>query len=294
MNLGRFLRKCVTDPPAAWRSAKLVSRSFYGKIFWVLNPHSPLKYRIPSAGILPLYRNHSFTHCFWPAVESYEPDVRSLLVRILKPGMTFVDCGANVGYFSLLAGALVGAKGSVIAIEANPETFRMLQQNLELNSLGKAVHCAVSSQPGVVELFVPTSGDVYSSTRLGGLVHPEGVKVFQAPARTLDEILATEAANRVDVLKVDVEGGELDVLQSAPRLLAIDRPIIIMEYGTNNWPKYGATPDALSAMTEKNGYSIHICDTKDNCVRPVTSSVWGEQYVNLLLLPSEKSLGAPA
>src|SRR5215467_8450810 len=118
MNIIRFLNKCVTNRPAAWRSAKLVVRSICGQLHWMVRPDAAVRYRIPSGGVLLLERKHSFTHCFWPDVDQYEPDVRAALLHFLKPGDVFLDCGANIGYFSVLAGHLVGPEGQVIAIEA--------------------------------------------------------------------------------------------------------------------------------------------------------------------------------
>src|SRR6266446_1618018 len=145
MNPIRFLKKCLFDRSAAWLSAKLVFRSFYGQAYWALRPASPLRYRVPSGGVLLLERGHSFTCCFWPAVDNYEPDVRAALLRFLKPDDTFLDCGANIGYFSVLAGGVVGSGGRVVAIEANPVTYRLLERNLKVNGWGVAVHCALTA-----------------------------------------------------------------------------------------------------------------------------------------------------
>ena len=100
MNVGRFLRKCVTDYPAAVRSAKLVAREYYGRWYWRLR-YEPLAYHLPTGGVLLLEPGHAFTGCFWPDVDRYEPEVCAFLRRVLKPGATFIDCGANVGYFSI-------------------------------------------------------------------------------------------------------------------------------------------------------------------------------------------------
>lgn len=129
MDFRRFIKKCLTDPPAAWRSMKLVGRSFYGQCYWKLNPKRPLLHRLQNGGILLLEPEHSFTYCFYPGVDAYEPDVRMALQFLLKPGNTFIDCGANVGYFSVQAAQLVGNAGKVISIEANPLTYSLLERN---------------------------------------------------------------------------------------------------------------------------------------------------------------------
>src|SRR5207253_4151635 len=105
---------------------------------------SPLRYRLPGGGLLLLEAGHSFTYCFWPGVDQYEPDVRAALRHFLKPGSVFLDCGANIGYFSVLAGGLVGPTGRVISVEANPVTLQRLQRNLAVNGFGTAVHCALA------------------------------------------------------------------------------------------------------------------------------------------------------
>ena len=186
MNIIRFLKKCLTDPPAAWSSAKLVSRLYYGKAYWKIYPSAPLRCQLAGGGVLLLEPGHSFTHCFWPAEDQYEPDVRAALKHFLKPGATFVDCGSNIGYFSVLAGHIVGSQGRVVSIEAIPVTYRLLERNLQANGFGRAVNCALVSAPGEVELFVPRQsqgasegGDVYSSLRKGGIVQGEEIDVIR-------------------------------------------------------------------------------------------------------------------
>ena len=137
-------------------------------------------HHLPNGGILLLEPRHSFTYCFYPGVDQYEPDVRAALQYFLKLGNTFIDCGANIGYFSVLANNLVGKAGKVISIEANPVTFSLLEANLKANNFGVPIHCALTNEAGEVELFMPTEGgDVYSSLRKGGLVNGESIQSFK-------------------------------------------------------------------------------------------------------------------
>src|ERR1041385_7694060 len=116
MNLRRFSRNCLTDRPSAMRSMRMITRHYYGKLYWAIRPHSPLPFHLPHGGMLLLEPRHAFTGVFWPDVERYEPDICAFLRAVLKPVATFIDCGANVGFFSIQAGALVGKKGRVISI----------------------------------------------------------------------------------------------------------------------------------------------------------------------------------
>jgi FkbM family methyltransferase len=289
MNLFRFLKKCFTDRPAAWRSAKLVGRSFYGKFYWFFNPNKPLIHHLSMGGVLWLEPKHSFTHCFYPGVDQYEPEVREALRYLLKPGNTFIDCGANVGYFSIAAGQFVGQQGKIVAIEANPVTYNLLERNLQVNHLGIPIHCALTSQVGEVELFMPTDGgDVYSSLKEGGLVSGSSIQSFKVQGRTLDEVVKELNLSTVDLIKIDIEGAELDVLRSAPYLLSTLRPLVIMEYGTSTWIKFEATPKDLKELLQQYSYQIRLFDWQRKSLIPITEEVWSSPYANLVLVPMEK------
>jgi len=293
MNVLRFAKKCLTNPPAAKRSALLVLRSIYGVCFWSFFPKKPLRYRLPYGGCLLLEPGDTFTYCFWPGVESYEPEVRSVVRKILKPGDTFVDCGANVGYFSVLAGRLVGPEGKVLAIEANPDSLRLLQRNLRANGFGDAVHCALTSHSGDVDLFMPTTGATYSSLRVGGLAKGEGLRSFKVPGRMLDEIVASLGLKKINLIKIDIEGGELDVLASARKILNQYRPLVLIEYSTNTWPAFDATPQRLKDLMNQQRYSISQI-TFDGRFAPIGENVWNKEYVNLALIPRERENEFPS
>ena len=276
----------VTAPASAWQSVTLVSRSAYGRFFWTIRPTAPLRYALRTGGTLWLEPSHSFTTCFWPAVDQYEPDVRAALLHFLKPGGTFVDCGANIGYFSVMAQQIVGSAGRVVAIEANPATFCLLERNLDANGAAEAINCAVAAHTADAELFVPREGDVYSCLRTGGLVDGNDAQAIRVPGRTLDEIVMSLRLTRLDLLKLDVEGGELDILRSASRVLRDLRPVIVCEYGTNTWPAFGATPDQLATLMHNHHYAIGTFDVGRQVVAPAGEQVWSSPYVNLVMVPN--------
>lgn len=288
MNIWRFIKKCLTDPAAAVGSAKLVLRSCYGQVYWWLNPNRALAFKMPGGGTLFLEPEHSFTHCFWSDTDRYEPDVKQVLQLLLQSGDTFIDCGANIGYFSVQAGNIVGKEGQVIAIEANPNTYKLLQHNLEQNHLGTPVHCAVASQVGEVNIFMPTEGDVYSSLRVGGLVTGDSIRSFLVKANRLDSLVEQLALSKVDVVKIDIEGGELDVLQSAGKLWEVYRPIFVVEYSTTTWSNFDASPQVLEQLIVKHNYVIRRFDLTSKTFVFVTEDIWLSSYINLILLPQEK------
>ena len=214
--------------------------------------------------------------------------MRALLLHLLKAGRTFIDCGANVGYFSVQASGLVGRDGKVIAIEANPVTYELLVRNLEQNQFGIPVHCALGSHSGEVELFVPSDGDVYSSLRADGLVKvSESFESVKVQSRTLDDVVESLGLERVDVVKIDVEGAELDVLLSATTLLDKFRPVVIVEYSTNTWNAFGATAEAVQSFCRRHRYVIRQFNLQKHRFDPIVEDVWNSAYLNLVLLPEE-------
>lgn len=289
MNPLRFLRKCFVDRDAAGRSARLTARGFYGRWYWLCHPGRALPYRVPNGGTLLLEPKHSFTDCFWPGgSDYYEPEVRALLINSLRPGHTFIDCGANVGYFSVQATGLVGKSGTIVAIEPNPETFELLKRNLLANKSGIPINCAITSLNGQVELYIPSDGDVYGSLRSDGLVKQSHTyRSVKVAARTLDEIVKALKLHRVDMIKIDVEGGELDVLNSATFVLDKFRPIVILEYGTNTWPSFGATPSGLRQLANRFGYAPRVFDMQKQEFVTIPDEIWSKTYVNLVLVPEK-------
>ena len=99
----------------------------------------------------------------------WEPRETALISELLKPGDTFVDVGANIGYFTLLASRLVGATGKVIGIEANPRTFKLLEANVALNHCANVDlrHVAAGEAPGFATMVEREPGN--AGGRSGGL-----------------------------------------------------------------------------------------------------------------------------
>ncbi|MBN1353346.1 MAG: FkbM family methyltransferase [Candidatus Omnitrophica bacterium] len=288
MNVIRFLGKCLFNRPAAIASAKLVIRILYSKAYWFFNPTKALRYRFSEGGYLLIEPGRFSTLCVWPAIEHYEPDVQACLRRILGPGKVFVDCGANIGFFSALAAGLVGEKGRVIAIEANPEESELLERNLRINGLEPGLHCALTSEPGEVDFLIPYRKNIYSSLRITKYFDKSLFNSVKVEGRRLDDVIKERALAGVDLVKIDLEGAELEVLQSSPYLLGELRPVIITEYGTLTWPPFGATPENLMALANRFRYAIRLFDTEKQKLTTITECTWKNNGANLVLVPEER------
>ena len=152
----------------------------------------------------------------------YEPNLTSWLAGRLARGETFVDVGANVGYFSLLAATLVGADGDVVAIEASPSIFGRLRGNLSLNGAAnvRAVNVAAHQGSGRVPLFAGPQIQPELTTIVPDLGFDLEGRVEAAP---LDAILRDRELAEVRLVKVDVEGAEWAVAEGMAGLLARGR-----------------------------------------------------------------------
>lgn len=180
---------------------------------------------------------------------TYEPATLALFDAVLRAGDTVVDVGANIGLMTLHAATCVGERGRVIAIEPHPNYHRRLVANAALNGLENvaAVRMAAGAESGQSTLYdVPSVNIGRSSLIVPDAPHAAAAMVEVAP---LDAILARQRAGPVRVLKIDVEGFELQVLRGARALLAA-APIVCMEV-TDGLPHGGDAPlaahDALLA-----------------------------------------------
>jgi FkbM family methyltransferase len=163
-----------------------------------------------------------------------EPKVQQALVDHLRPGMTFYDLGANIGYFSLIAGRLVGPKGNVISFEADPEIAARLRENLARNNFwhARVEQKAVWSEATTVS-FARVDPNTSPDRGLGHVSPDSSADTITVEAVSLDGYVTTQ--NFPDFLKCDVEGAEAEVFRGADRLLAGKRAILLVEmHGPEN------------------------------------------------------------
>jgi FkbM family methyltransferase len=152
------------------------------------------------------------------------------LWKSLTPGMVFLDVGAHHGVYSIVAAKKVGASGTVVAFEPSSGEYRRLRLHLRLNRLSsvRTEPLALSSAASTRTFFRVTSGD----TTRGGLQPPASAdQVSETSVETtrLDDYVARLSLKRVDLVKLDVEGGEREVLEGASLVLTKFRPIFICE-----------------------------------------------------------------
>jgi FkbM family methyltransferase len=175
----------------------------------------------------------------------YERQETRAVIRCLRPGMTFVDAGANIGYFSYLAASLVGPGGRVIAIEPDPMLSTRLADTVRANRLQSVsvLNVALGRSAGELPLSIPPPNLHNHSPTLTPV---EGWRTVVVPIRPLDDVLDEHSIARVDLLKMDVEGFEAEILAGASRALAAGRiGGILCEFNDYWLRENGTTPDRL-------------------------------------------------
>jgi len=174
---------------------------------------------------------------------------------LLPVGGTFLDVGAHAGYFTLLASHMVGPKGRVFALEPTPQTFAALQTHLSINGINNVLPhmLALSDTDGALRLHVPPASENrdYNVT----CVAREGWTAIDVPCRRLDDCLSEWRVERVDLMKMDVEGAEPRVLAGgALRLREGAVRHLIVEVNGPRLMEGGSSPAMLFAQLADLGF----------------------------------------
>ncbi|ORT59300.1 FkbM family methyltransferase [Streptomyces sp. CB03238] len=187
----------------------------------------------------------------------WEPYMTGWLRRRLRPGDTYIDVGANIGYFSLLAAQLVGDEGQVVAIEASPEFHQRLLRNVALNDYRniRAVNGAVSDTEETLTFVLASSANMGANS----IVPYEGPaeSAFETEARPLPDLLTAEEIAGARVIKIDVEGAEGSVVRGMAPLLSRLRPDaeITVEVTPERMAQLGDSADEL--LEAMGAYGFH-------------------------------------
>jgi FkbM family methyltransferase len=183
--------------------------------------------------------------------ERYEA---GLVRRLLKDGGVFWDIGANVGYFTLVAATAMQDRGQIVAFEPGNNAYARLVENLSLNPHGniKAFQVAVSDREGEAVLHV--LGDIADSSASLYPASQAGAQTEVCRTVALDHFRREENLSAPDLIKLDVEGAELAVLQGARELLAATPPLLLVEMEEKNLRAAGASREAIRQFLAGYGY----------------------------------------
>ncbi len=182
----------------------------------------------------------------------HEKNSTEELKKILKPGMKVLEIGANIGYYALLEAKIVGEKGWVYAFEPSPYNFNLLKENIKLNGYKniEIYQKAVGGKGGKMKFFLSP----YSN--LSGFIKRNGKeKAIEVEVIKLDEFLKEK---KIDFLRMDIEGYEIEVLKGAKKTLSsVNKPkYIFIEIHSELLHKKNSSGEEIVRYLEKLGYSV--------------------------------------
>ncbi|MBZ5603449.1 MAG: FkbM family methyltransferase [Acidobacteriia bacterium] len=220
------------------------------------------------------------------AVGVFEPDVSGALDRLVKPGMTCVDVGANFGYHSMRMAKAAGEAGRVYSFEPDPFSYNLLLRNRSENRMD-----------GIVETFPFACGSADSEAALVKHPNPSNFGGGQVDSRMrpgatpvtvrrLDDVLPRE--RKIDVVKMDVEGYELFALEGMRNRVQADRPAIVCEFHSAALNRHGpGTAARLLAELAALNYEVFEAPAFAQGVRkPFVFGESGDFLLNLVCLPA--------
>jgi FkbM family methyltransferase len=190
---------------------------------------------------------------YYPAI--YEPAKTAFLRTFSPPGATVLDLGAHIGLFSVHLARAVGPSGRVVSFEPAPGTAAVLRRTVTYNDLDAVVsvrQAALAGECGDVDLF-ETGDDCSNANSLVPTDRTQGV--VRVRATTLDDLVAEEALT-VAVVKMDIEGAELEVLEGASALLSDQRPAMTIEVHPRELRAGGRGPEEVFDLLVSHGYVV--------------------------------------
>lgn len=215
-----------------------------------------------------------FSHHNTPlfANEAYEPGTCHILRETLKPGMTAVDAGANIGFYTLMASRLVGPQGKVFSFEASPENFAVLQDNIKLNSCSNviAMNKAITNREGVLKLWVsqenPASHSLFPDYESSG-------SAVEVEAVSLDTLFENLGWPPVDLIKLDIEGAEPLAIEGMGKLISRMKKLnLIVELNPLALKAAGVSPQVFLRQLQQVGFTISVVRDPEGLLEPLNDS----------------------
>ena len=203
------------------------------------------------------------------ALGVYEKNETELFRSKIKPAMTIIDIGANLGYYTVIASCSAGERGLVIAFEPEPNFFKLLSKNIIRNNLKNVAifEMAIADKNGEADLFLSEENKGNNS-----LISSEKLDSFvSVKTATLDDFLSAKKIAMVDMIKMDIEGAEILALEGMKNTLAKYRPLLFLEFSPHSIIKINRNPMDFLSTLRGIGYSIFEINKTHQCLSNVTN-----------------------
>jgi len=165
---------------------------------------------------------------------SHEPLSTAKVTSVLKPGMTCIELGSNIGYYAVLESKIVGKNGKVIAIEASPDNYKYLQKNSKLQNFSniETHNFVLGDHNGEVNFLTKSISNWSRIMKDDEKPNPSDT-ISKLPMKTLDSFLEDKKLDRVDFARMDVEGYEYDIYQGMKKTIDKFKPSLLIEFHLN-------------------------------------------------------------
>lgn len=193
---------------------------------------------------------------------TYDRDLHEMFERLLEPGMVTFDVGANLGEMALHMASRVGRTGAVYAFEPVPAVSERLRQNVNRNGLEEIVRIvafALSDADGETEIaYADTSSNNQGLASIVNFTEPVGSLRATIKTITLDHFVREEDIDRIDFIKIDIQGAEARFLDGARETLSRFHPKLFMEFSPADLSEAGLTSRDLARRIESHDYDIRL------------------------------------
>lgn len=217
----------------------------------------------------------------------YEQETVALFKKIIKPGMTIVDVGAHIGYFTRIFSRLADKNGIVYALEADPENFRLLKKNTARFKNVRLFQLAVSDRAGETNFYRSEKSGCHSIINL-----PQNKEIIMVPTANLDNLLMdTKNAQKIDLIKMDIEGGEMTALKGMVKILNSNPNIaLVIEFNPECLKMANITPtDFIKTLSNFKFKIFSVQPNGLNAINPQETAPekylsTGAAFVNLFCI----------
>ncbi|MGB1286001.1 MAG: FkbM family methyltransferase [Aggregatilineales bacterium] len=275
------------------------SLNLYRRTLKRFRPAHRAVHQIMTHGLIPiLERNAHFQTMpddpFWFRVElltgRHEPGTTTQIKRLSQPGMTMLDIGAHVGYYTRMCAKIAGDTGQIVAFEPHPRNHKMLRGNLSGQNNVIFQQLAVAAGEGSAELhdylMMSASGSLHYDESLRDVqkasltgIAPRNTDEFQSQTftvrtRAVDDVLTESNINEVHLIKMDIEGAEMGALRGMKQIIQQSpRLNLIMEYNPMGLQAFDNDPlDSLREVLAMGFTSMQVIDDKDGSLTDYTDN----------------------
>ena len=186
--------------------------------------------------------------------DEYERETCEAIESILKPGDTFVDLGANIGFYTLIASRIVGENGKVFSFEPTPSTFQTLKKNIKENNFSNIVIAednAVSNVSGVAHFKVTEGSEMNSVT------NSNDESTISVKKISLDKYFSNIDHNKIDLIKMDIEGQEYNALLGMKKINLNNKSLkIIFEFHRQALKNNNQSGEEIFNLLSSYGFKI--------------------------------------